>query len=76
MNKTVDALARDLEEAMQKDLLDTVMNMENFINNVSKPHQEAAQSRLDKILKMQDELSAVQDRLRMLQVEIQNLHTS
>lgn len=76
VNKTVDALARDLEEAMQKDLLDTVTNMENFINIVSKPYQEAAQSRLDKILKLQDELSAVQDRLRMLQIEIQNLHTS
>ncbi|KAK3415779.1 probable transmembrane GTPase FZO-like, chloroplastic isoform X3 [Eucalyptus grandis] len=76
VNKTVDALARDLEEAMQKDLLDTVTNMENFINIISKPYQEAAQSRLDKILKLQDELSAVQDRLRMLQIEIQNLHTS
>ncbi|KAF8019869.1 hypothetical protein BT93_G0532 [Corymbia citriodora subsp. variegata] len=76
VNKTVDALARDLEEAMQKDLLDTIMNMENFINNVSKPYQEAAQSRLDKILKMQDELSAVRDRIRVLQIEIQNLHTS
>lgn len=76
VNKTVDALARGLEEAMQKDLLDTVTNMENFINIISKPYQEAAQSRLDKILKLQDELSAVQDRLRMLQIEIQNLHTS
>lgn len=76
VNKTVDALVRDLEEAMQKDLLDTVTNMENFINIISKPYQEAAQSRLDKILKLQDELSAVQDRLRMLQIEIQNLHTS
>lgn len=76
VNKTVDALVCDLEEAMQKDLLDTVTNMENFINIISKPYQEAAQSRLDKILKLQDELSAVQDRLRMLQIEIQNLHTS
>ncbi|KAI3439432.1 G domain-containing protein [Psidium guajava] len=76
VNKAVDALARDLEEAMQKDLLDTITNMENFVNNISKPYQEAAQSRLDKLLKMQDELSAVQGRLRMLQIEIQNLHAS
>lgn len=74
VNKTADALAQELEDAMQKDLEETVQNLENFVKIVAKPYQDAAQKRLDKSLLIQDEVLNVQKKLQTLQVEIQNLH--
>lgn len=76
VNKAVDEFAREVEEAMQKDLSETVSNMDTYINAVSRPYQEAAQRRLDKVLEIQKELSMAENQLRTLQVEIQNLHVS
>lgn len=74
VNKTADALALELEVAMQKDLAETAGNLENFVKIVAKPYQDAAQKRLDKSLLIQDEVLDVQKKLKALQVEIQNLH--
>ncbi|KAL5792944.1 hypothetical protein ACOSP7_001538 [Xanthoceras sorbifolium] len=76
VNNIANGLGRELEEAMQKDVSETVNYLENFVKIIGKPYQDEAQDRLDKLLKIQDELSTVQEKLQMLQVEIQNLHVS
>ncbi|KAH9729875.1 putative transmembrane GTPase FZO-like [Citrus sinensis] len=76
VNKIADGLAREIEEAMQKDLQETVGHLENFVTKVGKPYQDAAQLKLDRLSEIQDELSNVQEKIQTLQVEIQNLHVS
>ncbi|GLT63988.1 hypothetical protein SLA2020_365090 [Shorea laevis] len=72
--RTADALASELEEAMQKDLLEAINNVESFVNTVSLPYQDAAQHRLDKLLEIHQELSDVEKQMQRLNSEIQNLH--
>ncbi|PIN25851.1 hypothetical protein CDL12_01403 [Handroanthus impetiginosus] len=74
VRRTADGLARQLEEAMQKDLLDTTNSLNNFVTLIGKPYQEIAQDRMNKLLGTLDELSAIQEKLETLQIEIQNLH--
>ncbi|GMI73825.1 FZO-like [Hibiscus trionum] len=76
VKKTADALGRELEDAMQKDLQETTENLEKFVRIIGEPYRDAAQNRLDKLLEVKDELSNARERLKMLQVEIQNLHVS
>ncbi|KAF8394426.1 hypothetical protein HHK36_020634 [Tetracentron sinense] len=76
VKRTADALARELEESMQKDLLETIENLKNFVKLTSKPYQVAAQHRLDSLLEIQEELTTVEKQLQTLQIEIQNLHIS
>lgn len=76
VKKTADALALELEEAMQKDLSEALDNIENFVKVVAKPYQDAAQNKLEKLLAIQAEISDVEKELQILQVEIQNLHVS
>lgn len=76
VRRTADALASELEEAMQKDLLEAINNVENFVNIISRPYQDAAQHRLDKLLEIHQELSNVEKEMQKLQSEIQNLHVS
>lgn len=76
VNRIADGFAREVEEAMQRDLQETIGYLENFVKNIGKPYQDAAQHRLDKLLNVQDELSNVREKLQKLQVEIQNLHVS
>lgn len=76
ISRIADGLAREIEEAMQKDLLETVTNLENFVRQIGKPYKDASQQRLDKLLDVQNELSDVKEKLRTLQVEVQNLHVS
>ncbi|XVF21780.1 hypothetical protein REPUB_Repub12eG0119600 [Reevesia pubescens] len=76
VKKTADALAWELEDAMQKDLQETAENLERFVRIVGEPYRDAAQNRLDKFLEIKDELSNVRETLQMLQAEIQNLHVS
>lgn len=76
VKRTADALARELEEAMQKDLLEAIENMENFVQIVAEPYQDAAQHKLENLLGIQDEISSIKKELQTLQVEIQNLHVS
>jgi iron-sulfur cluster repair protein YtfE (RIC family) len=76
VNKIADGLAREVEEAMQNDLMETVGNLENFVKTIGKPYQDAAQERLDKLLDLQEELSNVDKKHRTLRIEIQNVHVS
>ncbi|KAA8543233.1 hypothetical protein F0562_021272 [Nyssa sinensis] len=74
VKRTANALARELEEAMQKDLLETTENLENFVKFIGKPYQELAQQRVDKLLETQEQLTNAENKLKALQIEIQNLH--
>ncbi|PON55284.1 Thiamine phosphate synthase [Parasponia andersonii] len=76
VKRTADALARELEEGMQKDLTEALVNMESFVKVVAEPYQDAAQNKLDKLLEIQAEILIVEKELQTLQVEIQNLHVS
>ncbi|EEF41711.1 conserved hypothetical protein [Ricinus communis] len=76
VRRIADGLMREVEEAMQKDLLETLVNLDNFLKIISKPYQDAAQQRLDDLLNIQNELSEMEEKIRTLQVEIQNLHLS
>ncbi|KAK8485751.1 hypothetical protein V6N11_037022 [Hibiscus sabdariffa] len=76
VKKTADALGRELEDAMQKDLQETIENLEKFVRIIGDPYRDAARNRLNKLLEVKDELSNARQRLKMLQVEIQNLHVS
>ncbi|KAK6164699.1 hypothetical protein DH2020_001563 [Rehmannia glutinosa] len=76
VRRTVDALARELEEAMQKDLLETTNSLNSFVTLIGKPYQEIAQDRVNKLLGTLDELKAIEGQIETLQIEIQNLHVS
>lgn len=76
VNKVADGLARQLEEGMEKDLLESISKLENFVKIIGKPYQEEAQNRLDWLLDIQNELAVVGRKLQNLQVEIQNIHVS
>ncbi|CAN1176819.1 Probable transmembrane GTPase FZO-like, chloroplastic, partial [Linum perenne] len=76
VNKIADGLALEVEEAMQKDLSETLGNLDNFVKTIGKPYQDEAQEKLDKLLEVQSEVSNVDNKIRTLQVEIQNLHVS
>lgn len=74
VRKSADALATELEEAMQKDLLETIDNIESFVKIVAQPYQDAAQQRVDSLLEIQHEISDVEEEIQKLNGEIQNLH--
>ncbi|XP_050267089.1 probable transmembrane GTPase FZO-like, chloroplastic [Quercus robur] len=74
VRKSADALATELEEAMQKDLLETIDNIESFVKIVAQPYQDAAQQRVDRLLEIQHEISDVEEEMQKLNGEIQNLH--
>ncbi|KAM0027846.1 putative dynamin GTPase [Helianthus debilis subsp. tardiflorus] len=76
VKRTADNLARKLEEAMQKDLLETTESLENYVQFVGKPYQEVAQSRLDELVMIKDELTKMEKRIKALQIDVQNLHVS
>ncbi|XP_071738249.1 probable transmembrane GTPase FZO-like, chloroplastic [Rutidosis leptorrhynchoides] len=76
VKRTADSLARKLDEAMQKDLLETTESLANYVKLVGKPYQELAQSRLDELVKNQDELTKMEERIKSLQIDVQNLHRS
>ncbi|XP_065861158.1 probable transmembrane GTPase FZO-like, chloroplastic [Euphorbia lathyris] len=76
VGRIADGLSREVEEAMQKDLVETVVNLEKLVKSMSKPYEDAAQERVDKLLDIQKELSDIQKQVTKLQIEIQNLHVS
>ena len=76
MTKVADGLAREIEEAMQKDLMQATERLSYFVEAISKPYQDAAQHRIDRLLIIQDKLAKVERDLQDLKVEIQNLHAS
>ncbi|KAK4731934.1 hypothetical protein R3W88_024922 [Solanum pinnatisectum] len=76
VKRTADGLARELEEAMQKDLLETTRNVEDFVKLTGKPYQARAQNRLDELLATAEELTIIEKKLKSLRIDIQNLHVS
>ncbi|KVH94393.1 Aldolase-type TIM barrel [Cynara cardunculus var. scolymus] len=76
VNRTADGLARKLEEAMQRDLLETTKSLENYVKLVGKPYQDLAQSRLDELVMIQEKLTKMEERIKALQSDVQNLHMS
>ncbi|KAK4357375.1 hypothetical protein RND71_022985 [Anisodus tanguticus] len=76
VKRTADGLARELEEAMQKDLLETTRNVEDFVKLIGKPYQDRAQNRLDELLVTAEELTIIEKKLKSLRNDIQNLHVS
>lgn len=76
VKRTADGLARELEEAMQKELLETTSNVEDFVKLIGKPYQVRAQNRLDELLETAEELTIIEKKLISLRIDIQNLHVS
>lgn len=76
VKRTVDALAREVEEAMQKDLAVTTENLEKYVTFIAKPYQGKMQQRLDKLSHTLDLLTDIEKELETLQMEIQNFHVS
>ncbi|CAA3028313.1 probable transmembrane GTPase FZO-like, chloroplastic isoform X2 [Olea europaea subsp. europaea] len=76
VRRTADALSRQLEEAMQKELSETTENLNKFAELVGKPYKDMAQNRVDKLSNTLDELTTIEEKLKKLQIEIQNLHVS
>ncbi|KAG1331796.1 putative transmembrane GTPase FZO-like, chloroplastic [Cocos nucifera] len=76
VRRVADSLAREFEDAMEKDLEHSTEKLTHFVEIVSKPYQVAAQQRIDQLLTTQGELENVEQRLQALKVEIQNLHAS
>ncbi|XP_058082986.1 probable transmembrane GTPase FZO-like, chloroplastic isoform X2 [Magnolia sinica] len=74
VKRAADALARQLEEAMLKDLSQALGNLERWVKFIGRPYQDAAQHSLDRMLGIQEELSNIGKKLQRLQIEIQNLH--
>ncbi|XP_028083641.1 probable transmembrane GTPase FZO-like, chloroplastic isoform X1 [Camellia sinensis] len=76
VKRTADGLARELEEAMQKDLLETTENLENFVKLIGQPYQDLAECSLNELSETQEKLKDVEKELDKLRIEIQNLHVS
>ncbi|KAL6500471.1 hypothetical protein OROHE_025837 [Orobanche hederae] len=76
VRRTVDNFARQLEQAMEKDLLESTNNLNNFVTIIGKPYQELAQDRVNKLLRTIDQLKAIEGQLETLQIEIRNLNVS
>ncbi|XP_008783174.2 probable transmembrane GTPase FZO-like, chloroplastic [Phoenix dactylifera] len=76
VRRVADSLTREIEDAMQKDLQHSTEKLTHFVEIISKPYQEAAQHRMDRLLMTQGELTHVAQKLQALKVEIQNLHVS
>uniref|UniRef100_A0A7N0SYC6 G domain-containing protein n=1 Tax=Kalanchoe fedtschenkoi TaxID=63787 RepID=A0A7N0SYC6_KALFE len=76
VNRIAESLARELDEAMQKDLAKAISDLENFVAVTSKPYKNAAQRRIDEVQETQERISQVEKKLQALQIEIQNLHVS
>ncbi|RAL39155.1 hypothetical protein DM860_015691 [Cuscuta australis] len=74
VKRIADGLAREIEEAMQKDVLETSLYLEGLVELIGKPYREAAQGRLDKLLATADELTKMKTKLKALQIEIYNLN--
>lgn len=76
VKRKADTLAYELEEAMKKDLTEAIENLDTFVKVLSKPYQDEAQNRLNRLVEIQEELSNVEKKLRTLQIDIQNLNVS
>ncbi|GAB2262601.1 hypothetical protein Droror1_Dr00003598 [Drosera rotundifolia] len=71
-----DTITAEIEEAMQKELSDTVKSLQNFVGDIGKPYREAALERVDELVELQGELTNVERKLNSLQIQLQNFHLS
>ncbi|XP_042387243.1 probable transmembrane GTPase FZO-like, chloroplastic isoform X2 [Zingiber officinale] len=76
VSKVADKLATELNDAMLKDLMNSVEKLNQFVEAISRPYVDAAQDRIDRSIEMQEELAKAEQNLQALRVEIQNLHVS
>ncbi|KAJ3676280.1 hypothetical protein LUZ60_003692 [Juncus effusus] len=74
--KVADALALEVEEAMQKDLKQSSQKLSRFVESVCEPYREAAQRRIDYLESVRAELARVEESVRSLKVDIQNVNVS
>ncbi|XP_074573817.1 putative transmembrane GTPase FZO-like, chloroplastic [Curcuma longa] len=76
VSKVADKLATELNDAMLKDLMNSVEKLNQFVEVISRPYADAAQDRIDRSIEIQEELAKAEQNLQALRVEIQNLHVS
>ncbi|GMH02685.1 hypothetical protein Nepgr_004524 [Nepenthes gracilis] len=76
VKRIADAVACEVEGAMEEELSETIKELNNLVQVMGKPYQEAAQDRVDKLAEIQGELSDVGRKLLSLQIELQNFHLS
>ncbi|KAK7393537.1 hypothetical protein VNO78_22095 [Psophocarpus tetragonolobus] len=76
VKKKADILAYELEEAMKKDLTEVIENLDTFVKVLSKPYEDEAQNRLNRLEEIQENVSNIEKKIRTLLIEIQNLHVS
>uniref|UniRef100_A0A1D1XXT4 Uncharacterized protein in xynA 3'region n=2 Tax=Anthurium amnicola TaxID=1678845 RepID=A0A1D1XXT4_9ARAE len=76
VRRVADSVGREIEEAMQEDLSQTIEKLRQFVAIVGKPYQEGAQHKLDRLFRIREELTNVEHKLQALKFEIQNLHVS
>lgn len=76
VKRIADSLAREIEQAMQKDLALALENLKGFVEFVGKPYQESVQRRIERLLKIQQKLEDVERKLQLLKVQVQNLTVS
>lgn len=72
--KSADALSQKVDEAIEKDILQSSNKLVHFVETMSKPYQDACQQKIDWLQGVQGELSGVERKLQTLKVEIQNIH--
>ncbi|KAK1278376.1 hypothetical protein QJS04_geneDACA016889 [Acorus gramineus] len=76
VKRVADALSREVDEAMQMDLSNSIEKLQRFVELVGRPYQDSAQQRLNRLSEIQEELANVENKLKTLKIEIQNLHIS
>ncbi|KAK1291506.1 hypothetical protein QJS10_CPB17g01875 [Acorus calamus] len=76
VKRVADALSREVDEAMQMDLSNSIKKLQRFVELVGRPYQDSAQKRLNHLLEIQEELANVENKLKTQKIEIQNLHIS
>ena len=69
-------MARDIDDAMQKDLVQATDKLAQFVEAISKPYQAAAQENVNQLLEIQEELGGIEQKLRAMKVQIQRLDAS
>ncbi|CAN6452867.1 unnamed protein product [Victoria cruziana] len=74
VEKAANSLASEFEEAMEKDLAQSLENLELFVEYISRPYIEGLQRRIQYLSGIRKEIQEVGQKLKALQVEIQNLH--
>lgn len=76
MRRVADGLARDIDDAMQKDLAQATDKLAQFVEVISKPYQDAAQDNVNRLLEIQEELGSIEQKMRAMKVRIQSLNDS